>query len=436
MSKKISLFFKSIVFVIVFYILCAITAFLFCDESSSYTRIFMHEFYEQEKVDNIFLGASHVSHGLLPSLADELTGESNFCTGSAGQTIQASLAILKQAVKTHKIKKAFMELDFAVASYPAVKDRKGFSSDYVIAKHLKDPIIKLEFLFALSSPKYWVNSFLPIGKDKHMTFNPKDLSYRWKSFFNGDYFNYAYHDKDADYGGKGCLLDVRLVKDGSFMNSYMENPISLNISDDWKNTIDEIIKICKKNGIELIFYSMPCSDFYLAEKGNYDEYYVFCKNFINSRGFEYYDFNLAKEKYLLLRDSDFHDDNHLSGQGVYKWTRVVCDYFFLNKIPKDDMFHSSYAEKIASQDKKIYGLVLEEFDNRKSLRITPMTNVHDFSGITYEVYSIVNETENLLYKGNEMNIALPPGQKGELRILSFLDGKLQNECKKDFFTIF
>ena len=437
MNKKIGIFLKFTIFTVIFYILCFIVAFLICDEHSSYTRIFMHEFYAQKNIDNLYLGASHVSHGLLPSLAEELTGESHFCTGSAGQTIEASHAILKQAVKTHKIKRVFLELDFAVASYPAAKDRRGFKADYIIAKHLRNPAVKFVFLFSLSSPEFWINSILPIGKDKHMTLHPKELLYRWKSFFNGEYFNYVYHDKDAEYGGKGCLLDIRLVKDGSFMNTYDEFPIDVSIiTEEWKNTVDKIIKICKDNNIELVLYSMPCSDFYLIEKGNYDDYYKFCKDFVESRGFEYYDFNLANEKYLSLRDSDFHDDNHLSKQGVYKWTNFLCDYFFLNKLPKEDMFHTSYAKKIASQEKKIYGLVLKNLTDKKALEIKPITNCDDFTKISYIVSTKVNGEEKHLYTGQDTIIQLPTEQAGEVRVQSFLDGMLQNDCTTQFSTLF
>ena len=78
MKSKI-IFVKFIVFIAIFYVLCTLVAFLLCDEEGSYSRIFMHEMYEAKRIDTVFLGASHVSHGVLPSLLDELTGEETFC---------------------------------------------------------------------------------------------------------------------------------------------------------------------------------------------------------------------------------------------------------------------------------------------------------------------------------------------------------------------
>lgn len=428
---------KIILFTAIFFVLTFIVSLLLCDEQTSYSRIFMHELYSEERIDNIFLGASHVSHSVLPPLLDDLTGEKSFCTGSAGQTIEASYAILRQAAKIHKIKRAFLELDFAVATYPPVRERTGFKAAYIIAKHLRDPKIKFEYLFTMSSPKYWINSILPIGKDKHMTLKPEDLLFRWKSFITGDYFKYIYVDKDAEYGGKGCLLDIRLVKNGSFSNDFDEGRIRVNeVSDDWKNVVDKIIALCKENDIELILYSMPCSDFYLAEKQNYDEYYQFVKEFCASRGFPYYDFNLVSEKYLTLEDSDFHDDNHFSKQGVVKWTHLMADVINTSES-LNGMFYNSWSEKISHQEPKIYGLVFLTADDRKSIEIVPMRNNVPDDAISYEVYEQHDGEESLIateMTGGGTVINLPDGVSGNVRVRSFINGVQQTECSKHFST--
>ncbi|MCR5606642.1 MAG: hypothetical protein K6F69_07490 [Treponema sp.] len=433
MTNKIRLPLKIAAFIAVFLLLCQLLAILIRDESSAYTRIWMHELFTEKNVDILYCGASHVSHGITPKVADEMWHKNNFSTGSAGQSIVGTYAVLRQATKLHKIERVFLELDFAVATYAPTKEKTGFKPDYSLAHYIKDPEVKLEYYLSLSSPKYYINSLLPIGKDKHMSLNPKDLIYRYKSFLTGDYFRYIYVDKDADYDTKGCLLDKRPVKNGTFSNYYDEGPIKIDrISDEWKNYIDKIIKLCKENNIELTMYSMPCSDFYLAEKGNYDEYYQIVKEFCNSRGFEYYDFNLAKEKYLKLEDEDFHDDNHLSGLGVYKYTKVMCDYF-LGNIPKDDMFHASYAEKIKSQEDRIYGLVIKPTDDKKAVTITPMVNHISSDNIKYDVIAFYKgEDYQLASKTTDTFIKLPAGKSGDLKVFAYLNGVKTNEATVHF----
>ncbi|WP_192807768.1 hypothetical protein [Treponema sp. JC4] len=329
-----------------FFFLTIPTAFILKDDINSYARILMHEFYNQDNIDILYCGASHVSHGITPVLADKINGKNNFSTGTASQTIEGTYAILRQAVKLYKVEKVFMEMDFAVSTKSAKNSRSGFSADYLVSDYMKDPEIKLEFLTSISKPNYYINHILPIGKDKHMTLNPVKIVKKIKSIVSGDYYSYVYISDNSEYDGKGCVLDLNYIENGTFSNNVIEGKINLaNISDEYKETIDKIIKLCKENNIELIFYSMPCSDYYLAEKGNYDDYYDLCRNFLSERGFAYYDFNLANEKYLKLEDSDFSDDNHLSKKGVYKWTQVFCDYFFTQNKSQNDMFYSSYAEK-------------------------------------------------------------------------------------------
>lgn len=434
MSNKFKIPLKITAFVAIFYVLCLAVAFLLRDDSGSYTRLLMHELYEQDNIDILYCGASHVSHGITAKVADRMSGRNNFSSGTPSQSIKGTYAILRQATKLYDIEKVFLEIDFAVATQAAAKYRSGFTADYLIAQYIRDPAIKWSYLFSVTSPKYYVNTILPIGKDKQMTLNPQSLFLRAKSIFDGSYFRYEYVEDGFEYDGKGCVLDLEPVRNGTFFDYKEKGRILVEaVSDDWKNTVDDIIALCKEKGIELIFYSQPCSDFYLHEKGNYDEYYDFCKEFTSSRGFDYYDFNLAKEKYQKLEDEDFRDNNHFSKQGVYKWTKIFCDYFFTGAIPKDDMFHTSYAEKIAAQEDRIYGLHMLASNDKKSMTIRPIVNHVDESRITYDVLIDDGNGETLLAERTfDTKIQLPAGKSGTVRVVSYLDGARQNDCKTHF----
>ncbi len=422
----------------IIYILCVGVSALLRDDHDSYARVLLHEIYNQDtNMDIVYCGASHVSHGIKASLADSIYGGGykNFSLGTPSQSIQGTYAILRQAVKLYDIKRAFLELDFAVSTRASVKEKIGFSADNLVAKYIKNPKIKFDFIVSTVPPKYYISEFLPIGKDKFMTLRPQTLFSKAKEVFSGKYFKYTYYNKNDVYDGKGCLLDLRTIKNGTFSNYYQEQPINVkDVSEDWENTVDKIIALCKENNIELIMYSMPCSDFYLHEKGNYNEYYDFVKTFCAERGFEYYDFNLAKEKYLLLEDEDFFDDNHLNKQGVYKYTEVMCNYF-TGKLPQDDMFHSSYAEKIAAQEDRIYGLVLEQSEDKKSITITPVVNHVDTKRITYDIKTIVDKNETIVATNtSKTEITLPKGQSGKLQVTAYPEGKQTNVATEHFPT--
>lgn len=433
-AKKIILVLKTLIFLFIFYVLCLGVAFILKDDTESYARVLMHEFYSQDNIDIMYCGASHVSHGITPVVADKITGKNNFSTGTASQTIEGTYAILQQAVKQFKIEKVFLEMDFAVSAKYAKNNRNGFSADYIVSDYIKDPSIKWNYLFSISSPKYYLNHLLPIGKDKHMTLNPKKVVKKIKSLVTGQYFKYEYVSSDSEYDGKGCVLNTDVIKNGSFSSNTEQGKIKLdNISDEYKNTIDKIITLCKNNNVELIFYSMPCSDFYLAEKSNYDDYYFWCKDYLEQRDFEYYDFNLIKEEYLTLEDEDFTDDNHFSKQGVYKWTQAFCHCFFIENISREKMFYNSYSQKLLNQPDKIYGLELLPSQDKKTITIKPMVNHVEQSRITYDIYTQIDGQEELMQKNTgEAVINLPSGKSGKIRVISYIDGIKQNDCLQSF----
>ena len=253
----------------------------------------------------------------------------------------------------------------------------------------------------------------------------------------GEYFKYHYSDDDSEYASKGCVLDLDQISDGGFSNYYKEGKILVSrINQDWTSTIDKIIELCRKNDIELIFYSMPGSDFYLNERGNYDEYYSFCRNFTSERGFTYYDFNLARPDLFSALDSDYYDDNHFNKKGVYKWTDCFCDFFFAKYIEENSLekyFYSSYAEKMADQPDRIFGLYMITGDDKKSMEIIPLANHVAPNRITYDVYAVCGSEEMLLAKNSsQTTVELPAGKSGKIRVISYMDGIKQNDCSENF----
>ena len=435
--KKSLILLKFLLFVLIFFIITIPLAFILKDDADSYARVLFHEFYNQEKIDYIICGASHVSHGLEADTASEKLGKAAFNAGTPSQKIDGSYALLRQAVKLYKIEKVFLELDFAVATDCAFSKREGFKAEYIVAGGIKDFKIKTDYLLHCSSPKYYINSFLPIGKDKLLTLNPKTLSNKLKAIVTGEYFKYQYTSDGSEYAGKGCVFDFYEIPAGGYSNDSKEERINISeISEDWKTTIEKIINLCKENRIELILYSMPCSDFYLNERGNYDEYYSFCRNFAAEKGFSYYDFNLVRPELLSLRDSDYTDDNHLSKKGVYVWTDAFCN-FFSSKYKEENAvgkyFYSSYAQKMSEMPDIIFGLYMITSDDRKSMEITPISNHVDSSKITYDVYAIcAGETLTIAEKTSETQFLLPAGKSGKIRVISYIEGVKQNDCTENF----
>lgn len=428
--KRFFLIFKILTFLVIFFLLTIPVSFLLKDDVNSYSRVLTHEFYAQDSIDILFCGASHVSHGIDARISDKAFGKNTFSTGTPSQGINGTYAIIQQTLQKYKVSKIFLECDFAITCRDGATPKKMGISDFIVLNFIKNPKLKLQFILDNSSLSNMPNAFLPIGKDKLITLNPKKILNKCKSLVNGYYFEYKYSEDDSGYAGKGCVLDYGVIADGTFSNNISE-PEFRPVSEYWKSYINKICNLCKENNVELIFYSMPGSDFYLHEKGNYDNFYFEIKDFLNSLGYDYYDFNLCKPEYAFY-DHYFSDDNHLNQDGVAYFSKVFCD-FFTDKITREDMFYTSYTQKVAAQPDTIYGLIYHFSDDKKMLSIEPVKNHVDPSRITYDVFALCDGEEILISeKSNKTTFSLPSGKSGKIRVISYIDGVKQNDCTENF----
>lgn len=420
---------KLFLFCLGFYLFCSVIAFLLKDDANSYSRVLKHEFYNQNKIDILCCGASHVSHGLDTRIADVEFGKNVFNAGTPAQQIDGTVAILEEAVSRYKIEKVFLEMDYGIITSPPAKYRTDSTADYIVLDFLRNPKIKLAYLKSISNSKNVIHSILPIGKNKLMTLNPRKIFGKIKAILTGTYFKYEYKASDSAYAGKGCVLDDEAVLQGSLYEAEFEEPFKpTDVCEENLESLNKIVKICRENGIELVFYSMPVTHFYLQLHQNYDEYISFLKNYAESNGFKYYDFNLCRENVLSLCDSDFSDDNHLNKLGVEKYSRAFCD-FFTRKYSELDFFYNSYAEKLSTIDKKLFGLVLKESEDKKSVEIIPLSNA-DLEKITYDIY--FENGESLRLSGNA-KFDYPSVGYGVFRIFGYVDGILNCSVEKSYF---
>lgn len=428
--KSIKLVVKLIIFIALFFVLSSGVAFILKDDTNSYSRALFNEFYQQDNIDILFCGASHVSHGVDCRISDVEFGANTFNTGTPSQGINGTYAIIQQAIKNNKISKIYLECDFAITCWVGEMHSGMGKSDFIVSNFLRDSSIKNQFIFENSSPASYLNAVLPIGKDKMMTVNPKKIAKKIKMILNGEYFNYSYGSADSGYAGKGCVLDYEKIENGTFSYDKFE-PSFKPVSEYWKLYVGRIIELCNSNNIELIFFSMPGSDFYLHEKGDYDVFYSELKDYLNNLGFEYYDFNLCKPEFSM-EDEHYSDDNHLNADGIERFSHVFCD-FFTGKVSRQEMFYDSYREKCEDHGPSIYGLLVIKSEDGASFEIIPIKNNFPENMITYDV-NIINESgiSELAEHSSETHYKLPRGTNGTINVKAYIDDRLTNNVKENY----
>lgn len=435
MNTKAFLFIKLFLFGIIFYIICFLAAFILRDDMNAYTRILMHDLHQQKNIDILFCGASHVSHGLNPMILDKRLKKETFCAGTPSQQLDGTYTILREAIKQHKIGKVYVELDFAVAKGTDLSKRKPSEDIFLISHYLTDPAIKFDYIVHSTSPKYYLNSFLPIGMNKLITLDPGKIYKNIKSKATGEYYKYIYKSKNSSYAGKGSILDDDAVENGTFFSNG-EVPIPLDeLNKNWENRLDSIITLCRINDIPVSFYANPSTDFYLLERQNYDDYNAAVRKFLSKYNLPYYDFSLCKEQYFQLEDHDFSDDNHLNKFGVQKFSDFFCS-FEDGTIDKSSLFYPTFKAKMDNQPSHIYGLELFTSEDKKSMRIQPVLNHGDRNKITYDVYIKTNDEKTIIAKGTlNTVIDFPENTYGTITIISYYDGIKQNTVTKQYTSL-
>ncbi len=381
------------------------------DDTNSYFRIGLHELYEQEHIESIFLGASHVYSGIDPAITDEAWGENTFNCSTASQRINTSYTLLKEADKIGGISTCYLELTL-----------KGISKEigsgqtpevYNVSDYMKLSWNKISYLLRAVQPQDYVHAFCRARRNWKSIYSIDTMKETISKKAQDSYKNYAPLTKSTSrYGGKGFIYST-----GEFRNvaSSARKSFDGSVPEDFKYYFKKIVQYCQKHDITLICFSLPVTEFTMEAVGNYDAYYQKVQELCEEFGISYYDFNLANPSILKMEDNDFRDANHLNGTGAEKVTRVFAD-FFAGKIEKEELFYDSYAEKKEHLPKRFIGVILKRSKDKKICSITPLATKQD--DYEYEVYVQADNGDFTLLQEKSPNckIVMPSASKVKLKI--------------------
>jgi len=149
------------------------------------------------------------------------------------------------------------------------------------------------------------------------------------------------------YVDRGFVASDGVATEEDVYEEEVYAPIAMEqISDDWKESLQDIVTLCDKEGIKLTLFIAPIPEKTLIAKGNYSDYSNMVRELAYNLGVKYYDFNLCKEKYFLLQDFEhFKDYHHLNTKGAELFSNLFCE-FFSGKISEVELFYSSFEEKV------------------------------------------------------------------------------------------
>ena len=317
------------------------------DDTKSYTRLMMHELYEnEENIDTLFLGSSHCFRAYDPELFTELTGRTAFNLGSSSQHFDTSYYLLQEAAKYNDIKTVYLDMHYKFLFVN--KKYRDIVQANIISDYMKPSLNKLKFLTQVTEAEQYTNRMLPFRRNWQKL---ADIPYLWdvwtkkqstayknyepvvngQEYYVGKGFVYSDEELDAEsitWWDKFPSVSEDLSGDGEYTNSY----------------IQRIVEFCQENEIRLIFVTAPSFGEYLDAVAPYDAAYTYIKDMADEYEVPYWDFNLCKKECQEWSEEYFRDMDHLNGKGAKAITELLAR-LDSGQVSVDEYFNPWYDEE-------------------------------------------------------------------------------------------
>ncbi len=366
-----------VLFIVITVLVGKLLRYALTDDTKSFTRIMMHEFYNQENIDILFVGSSHCYQTFDTSVTDAIFAENTFTGGSSSQQMDGSYQLICEADREYDLKKVYLEVFYETAQKELYKDRTELTSTYILSDYMKPSFRKMKYLIDASPKEYLFNSFIVAKRNGDELVFPEYVGdiLRKKQSTAYKTYDFAAVSSDADaYAGKGFIRSSGVIQKGCF---YLQNDFTPIVTDefsvDWRNSLMDIINYCKKHNIDLVMVSAPSPDFRNVSLGNYDDYIAYMNEISRETGVPYYDFNLCREEYFDATGENFKDTSHLNGNGAKAFSELFAK-FFTGQISEEELFYSSYKEKAEAMEKMVFGVIYYDDPASLMMQINPVTN--------------------------------------------------------------
>lgn len=343
--------------------------YMFVPVSSDYHyRIVWHQFYEAEgKIDNLYLGSSHVYQDIMPHMLDELNGVCNFNFASPGQVLNGSYYLLREADHRNELKHVFLELSINGSAYEISATEDPIDMQYFNnwrnTDYMRLNANKMAYFLSFVKEDIFLEACFPFIRYRQQLGDWDYVKDVIQEKGGNDYRTYQYRYDYTDGNGydeyqkQGFLYSTRTFEE---RGRYYRRGHVLNehpMGDKSEMYCCKIIEYCQEKNIPITLFTSPTTDLQLVSAENYDNFIDDVRSIAKKYGVPYYDFNLAKEEYLPIWHGEyFKDYTHLNHKGAEMFTQFFNQVVSEQEKNNKKYFYDSYLEKLRETEPCIYGL--------------------------------------------------------------------------------
>ena len=345
---------KPLCFLMTFCAVCGIFSFLLEPDGGASDTMW-EEYYSEEEIDTIFVGASVCSSGFNPVVFDEELGVKSFNMATPSQGIEQTVLAVETAFSEHRIDRVIFGMGFFSFQTESVEEAK---LTFVNARNKKMRPIEgikrsVQYIFSegIIDSESSINFIVP------WTYNHVQMS--WEHIANNVCAKLTQRKVDFDAESSerrnwrlckgyrpftGCFESDGIWKFNSY---YIYNQ---KFYDSSLAYLEELIRVCSEAGVELIVINVPHPAYDIVTRFDcYEENNQVIEALCEKYSVDYYNFNLVKPEIYDAKDEYYYDFEHLNYEGSCVFTKAVCDL-----LRKRD----------AGQEVDVYFYSLEEFLKR------------------------------------------------------------------------
>ncbi len=416
-----------------------------------FSRILMHSYYEQENIDTVFVGSSHVYCDINPTVFDQVSGRRSFNMASPGQRWDNSYDWLRDAVSRYDIRHVYLECYYwnMTESDAWFKTEKVFkaadfiddpinnSRPWLLTDEMKPSLAKYRMLAGSAGKSYFMETWLPFVRYRGNIFNYGLIQQNMIEKNSDEYLQYTHHEEHVDADGNPWIIEYRdrgyyYSEGGRFLDSEKlfckdRDLQKYGIGEKSESYLRKTIAFCQKNNIEVSLFISPVNDLQLISTGDYDGFLEELRAVANDCQVPLYDFNLLKKEVLNIRKSEyFMDVDHLNGIGSELFTPVLWNVLNASENENKNKFYHSYSEKLAADDPELFGLYYTGENPGEAVMADgrPVYTVHRYTvasnrtDMEYRLTKITDEGSEELIRdySTDTEFALPADEHGTIRI--------------------
>lgn len=294
----------------------------------------------QEDVGLIFIGASRLYHGMIPSVFEEKLGYDNvLIAATAIQPMCGTYYYMKELVETVKPERIIVDITFDrllnethVQSCLLVNDRLSSKN-------------QIPFVLNCIDSSDWKYLFGPCRyRDNILMYNMIKTEKERVKAQGGDPY-----DAHSDYyWGKGFVYSYNGYATGTvpFVHDTSYEFSRSNITEENIDYLNKCVELCKENDIELSLVTIPGTISYLYLIDGYDDFVCWIEEYAKEKGITYHNLDYLKDREKILPDEYMYNTTHTNAEGAKVISEIYSDILLKESKGKDisSYFYKDFVE--------------------------------------------------------------------------------------------